>query len=490
MTSPGAIRVTTPWAWSVPPEAWEEQTKAIAKSRAARDMERPPLNATGIYSGLGSRRDPCPVIAGCRPSGWKRVFLPSVARDCVYAWRSMSPRTLVLALWVVVSAPRAGAQSPLDSLLLRLRNPQTRNDSILARSRDSIIHAFAVESLAAFTLGNFDVFLARLDTVRKLEPYRLATDTTITPQEAGRALHQLLMWSDSGRGAALQPAPDSASNLWFPELPAEGPLGVPPKDWCTRLLPMAASFTPAQVEFLESITPQPRDTLLLRFAGARHVDILGGRWTFSGAGDRAMFWLLLPLARVSGFRNAIRVSCARAALQLHGGRIREAEVTLRVTLNGTLLLAEEGTEIPELAMGLVTARMVGSALASFYEVTGRPGEAAALRDALHHPDHTTLPERLRGPATTVKDVLEALPDAARQPGVLAAFLWDRLRWAQTIQVQAHCVGEDALGSRHADWLNRVRPGLVHQPSDSAYFEWITRKPAARGAECYDPSLRH
>jgi hypothetical protein len=408
----------------------------------------------------------------------------------------MSPRTLVLALWVVVSAPQAAAQSPLDSLLRRLRNPQTADDSLLSRllgpnvTRDSIMHIIGVEPISAMAFTNFDRVLARLDTVRMLRPYRLATDTSVSPQDAGRAFHEIALWSNSGRGPELQSAPDSAANRWFPELPAKSPLGIPPSDWCGRLLPMAASFTPAQLRFLQSLTRQPRDTLFLRFAGARHIDILGTRWTFSDAGDRAMFWLLLPIPRLTPLRNAIRVSCARAALQLHDGESRQAEVTLRVALNGSLLLVEEGPNELDLLMGLAMARMVGSALASFYEVTGRPREAASLFDALHHPEHTALPERLTRSPLKVRDVIEALPEAVRLPDVPPAYKWERLLSVQLVQVQAYCVGEDALGPRHAEWLARVRPGMVHQRSDSAYFEWITRKPAARGEECYDPSLRH
>src|ERR1051325_6489318 len=182
----------------------------------------------------------------------------------------------------------------------------------------------------------------------------------------------------------------------------------------------------------------------------------------------------------SPLRNAIRVSCARAALQLHDGESRKAEVTLRVALNGSLLLVEEGPNELDLLMGLAMARMVGSALASFYEVTGRPREAASLLDALHHPEHTALPERLTGSPLTVKDVIEALPEAVRLPDLPPAYKWERLLSVQLVQVQAYCVGEDALGAHHAEWLPRGRPGMGDQPRGSAHFQWSTPKAPARG----------
>ncbi len=317
--------------------------------------------------------------------------------------------------------------------------------------------------------------------------YALPPDPSITPEAAGRAYHTLILWSDPGRGAALQPAPDSGANEWYLAEGTDSLGPLPPKEWCGELMRQAGhGLSAAQVAALRKVTARPRNAVFHTFARAPKADILGTRWTFQGQNDHAVFYLLLPIPRVMPFRSAVRVWCGRAALELHDGGAPRADSTLREALAGSLLLMDEAPTEVELLLGAVMARSVALDLATLYEMTGRASEAESIRAAIDRAKPVQLPGKLSQRDLDGWDVVDALPAVAGRRDVPQALKWAWLQTAQAVKVQQYCVGDDELGADYAGWRRALRTALVRRESDGRFFDWITEKPARRGAECYGP----
>ncbi|HEU6453722.1 MAG TPA: hypothetical protein VFT57_20060 [Gemmatimonadaceae bacterium] len=346
--------------------------------------------------------------------------------------------------------------------------------------RKATVHAFAATPWPSIGRG----LMLKLAVANAVRPYVLPPDTTITPEAAGRAYHYLVQWPDSRRGPALQPAPDSAANAWYHAEGTDSLGPLPPAQWCGDVMRRAArGLTTEEVRLLSAATNQPRDTLFRTFARAPHADILGTRWTFEGRSDEALFFLKLPVPNVSPFVSAVRVWCGRAALQLHDGKITEAEQTLREALSASLLLTDEAPTVVELLAGAVLAKSVALDLATFYDATGHTSDAAAIRAAIARAKPAPLPGALGGPDPRFRDVVDALPAAASRPDVAQALKWEWFAVAQSVKVRQYCVGDDELGSDYAAWRNSLRPALVRRPSDGRYFDWITTKPTRDDTAC-------
>jgi hypothetical protein len=354
-----------------------------------------------------------------------------------------------------------------------------------------LVRKAVIDALADISGPPVRGVLPKLAAASAVRRYALPPDRSISPEAAGKAYHALVVWSDSGRPAALRPAPDSAANEWHRAEGTDSLGALPPKEWCGGLMARAAGGLSAdQAATLREVTARPRNTTFRTFARAPQADILGTRWTFQGETDRSLFYMLLPIPRVSSFQSAVRVWCGRAALELHDGTPARADTTLREALSASLLLMDEGPTVVELLVGAAMAKSVALDLATLYELTGRANEGARIREAIARARPIQLPGRLGEKKLDGWDVIEALPAAAARRDIPPALKWEWIHYAQAVKLQQYCLYDDELGADYAVWRDGLRAGLTRRPSDAMYFDWITRKPARRGSECYEPAEVH
>jgi hypothetical protein len=149
---------------------------------------------------------------------------------------------------------------------------------------------------------------------------------------------------------------------------------------------------------------------------------------------------------------------------------------------------DEAPTVVELLVGAVMAKSVALNLATLYEITGRTNEARSIREAIDGARPVPLPGNLGKKGLDGWDVLDALPSVAGLGDIPQALKWEWVQTAQAVKLQQYRVGDDELGADYAAWRHGVRNALVRRRSDGLFFDWISQKPARRGAECYGPSI--
>jgi hypothetical protein len=221
----------------------------------------------------------------------------------------------------------------------------------------------------------------RIQLVGVVRPFALPPDSTITPLEAGNALHSLEMMG------AVRPSVDGLFRerplpAQIPALPqlrdsALFPLaGHWPGPDERRILPLALrGFTPAQLNWLEAFAAHPA---WAAFSKAARAADLGARFVLPFPVEATAD--AMPIHRFSALKSMAYANAVRAALYLAQGRRDEAERVLKETVSFGLHLVDRGRFPIDLYLGSALVGIGRDALVQYYTLTGRP-EGPALKEA-------------------------------------------------------------------------------------------------------------
>lgn len=242
----------------------------------------------------------------------------------------------------------------------------------------------------------------------------------------------------------------------------------------------ARGFTPAERAYLGRVAANPAFAALRTLAHARGLDLLGATYVLPFPDSAWWFDVRIPLSPFMRVQEAASANVARAAWLVSQGRQAEAETAIRETISVGLLLMDEGTEVIEGIIGTSITAKGRSALVSFYDATGRPVEARALRAAYDSVVNRNVTlDSARAEAAVVLDVpalRRQLIGDVRNPSLSREQRWNLAHI--TMYVQCTNMRELMFGPDDdlRAMLEVARRELVRYPSEAAVFRMLEATP--------------
>ena len=323
--------------------------------------------------------------------------------------------------------------------------------------------------MAAVAIPRFAQTQERAARAEAYRPYRLPTDASLNPVEAGRLLQTLMyVGRRSGNTPGELPPQQRYFEPWFPLGDVSGgPTGVDPRRWGEELLPRATSLPSDALDYLAGMAAHEAHGDFSRLAAAAELDAMAGRWQtpFVGVGMAT-----LPVPRFNLLTLGANAHLGLAVHQLAIGDGPQAEQTIREVLSLGFLLADDGPTLIDNLIGFSLVNLGATALDAFYEATGRTADLAALRQARGAAERAA--EVLtQGRSETLQGTLAELPAIAVSPVTLRGLRWESFALTNTI---APCLNLNRIvfgpDRNYAQWVEDVRESLVRWPSEQALFD--------------------
>lgn len=321
------------------------------------------------------------------------------------------------------------------------------------------------------SVPTFSELQQRAGAVELLRRYRVPADPAITPQQAGEALHSLLLVGQTGPGdPVLQMPVRSYPEPWFPRATPGGPENA--SQWVSDLLarsPLTLSFEERVV--LQHIAQHPAhaDISLLARAGA--ADVVATRWKLPFPANVSGFEIPIPQYRA--IREAAYARLAVASLQLSEGRGVEAEQNLRDVMSLGFLLVDQPPLIIDNLVGLVIVGLAGEGLQSVYRATGRTPEAEDLAWARAGAARAAELAQSGDLAPELHELVGKLPARVNDPALPRGIRWEAFGSFNTI---APCMNPHwivfGLGHDYQEWVEQSRASLVRFPGDEELFRLL------------------
>jgi len=295
--------------------------------------------------------------------------------------------------------------------------------------------------------------------------YCLEPEPSISPQDAGQALHNLnYVGRDSEPDPLICPPTRRYGQPWL--FGRNRASGIPSTG---RLLDKATSeLTRREWEVLEREASNPAHEEFALLARATMLDYTGARLKTPIPDTLSLLDLAIP--RFQGVSDGARAHVAKAAYELHRGDAARAETTVREVISmGFLLLDDEQTLIGNL-IGIVCAGIGGDALETIYRRTGRTAEADKL--ASSHEEAIKTVERIgvRRDRFDVESSLEAMAKIVKDERAMRGLRWEFLgTFATMVPVVNLHRAVFGPGEDYETWLEEVRGSLVRWPSEDELF---------------------
>jgi hypothetical protein len=328
--------------------------------------------------------------------------------------------------------------------------------------------------LAAIAVPSFDRAQARVAVAEVLRRYKLEADGSVTPTEAGEALHSLLSATEEAGNRTLQHEPVRVyQQEWFPE-DADSVMGGSSEEWALGLFEgVLQGLGPEERDYLARVAAHPAHAEFRTVALAGAVDLIGTRYVLPFPDTVTPFEL--PIPKFGGIGDGANAHVALAALELSRGRPDQAEATLKEVIAVGFVLIDEGSTIID---GMIGTRLVdigAEALEWYYRATGRSGEAENLMWV-----RTGMKEALERAAVTrtvhnAEGGLRMMPDAVLNLTVVRGLRWE---YFLTFSTLAPCVNLNKVvfgpGQDYEQWLAEAEQALVRRPSDEAMFRFLEK----------------
>ncbi len=320
---------------------------------------------------------------------------------------------------------------------------------------------------------NFSRMNERAATAQVFQRFRNDPDSSITPTQAGQALHALGYVGDQRRLDLMQDPVREYDGSWFPDVGPE-PLGIAPHLWARQLFPkVRQGLTRQERGLLEEVAAHPAHREFELLARAPAVDVAGTRWVLPLPDSLTMY--SLPIPRFSSIRTGAYARVGVAALHLAEGRPAAAEETLRGIISAGFLVAEEGPTFIDNLIGYTIVKIGGDALESLYLASGRAEDAENLRWMRETAESVEMLARTAGVGGDVQASLQRMADVVVSPQSIRGLKWEFFVLLNTIGpcMNAHRVvfGPD---ERYTTWLETARSHLVRYPSEAEVFSAAQR----------------
>jgi len=321
--------------------------------------------------------------------------------------------------------------------------------------------------LTTIAMPSFDTYRQRVARVEAYRTYAIEGDVSVSADEAGQLLHDLMFVGDAVEEVAGRRPPSRTIDL--PWIPDGNPFGFEPFTWADSLLERVASgLTPEERSFLREIDRHPSWPDFSRLARASTVDAGRARWDLPFAPGTTM--ATVPIPNFRSFRMSAYAAIAAAALDYAEGREAEAENRLREVIAVGFLLIDDGPTLIDNLVGVATVEAGGRALASLYRVTGRTSATVELSRLVDVADRTAAMMPTAHPRTA-EAYVRALPDLVLDSTSVRGLRWEYFinlaTLAPCMNVHRMVFGSD---EGYAGFVEQAHAGLVRWPSDEALFE--------------------
>jgi hypothetical protein len=321
--------------------------------------------------------------------------------------------------------------------------------------------------LTTIAMPSFDTYRQRVVRVEAYRTYAIEGDVSVSAEEAGQLLHDLMFVGDAVEDMAGRRPP--SRSIERPWIPAANPFGLEPFTWADSLLDRTAGgITPEQRDFLREIVDHPAWPDFSRLARASTVDAGQARWELPFAAGTTM--ATVPIPNFGSFRLSAYAAVAAAALDHVEGREADAENRLREVIAVGFLLVDDGPTLIDNLVGVATVEAGGRALASLYRLTGHTSAAAELSRLVQVADRAAamMPT---GQPRTAEGYVRALPELVLDTSSVRGLRWEYFINLATIapcmNVHRMVFGSDEA---YAGFVDEAHGVLVRWPSDEALFE--------------------
>jgi hypothetical protein len=302
-----------------------------------------------------------------------------------------------------------------------------------------------------------------------LRRYRLATDVTVSPADAGAALHNIAFVGAATSPEVWERGPTTRYEQgWFPD-PDFFP--DPFSETVARdlLSQPLARFSEEEQAALRQAAEHPAQAEFALLAIAPLADVVSGRWTLPF--PDSLTFTNLPWPRFPEFRAAGLARVAKASVEVSTGRADEAEQTLRELISTGFLLIDQGPTLLDNLMGVVLANMGGDALEELYRRTDREAEAAALAYARSSATDAARMARAGVIPEDIRSLLQGVPDLVEAENALRGLRWE---YFAAFNMLAPCINTHKMvfgpDETYDEWRERARDTLVRVDGERELFE--------------------
>jgi hypothetical protein len=319
---------------------------------------------------------------------------------------------------------------------------------------------------------------AKMAAVEPARSFRVATDPSITPTQAGAALNALRFRRVASTGfETITPS----SPLVFPwranKLPPDMFISARPDFYegpsSMHVLEAAAKgFSAREQQYLRALAEAPVWREFDLVARAPAIDILGGQFKLPFGADALPEQRPLPSFRDS--KEIAYAAIARAAYYMSVGRTSDAEQTLRSVVSFGFAFIDNGNSMLDELVGTMIVGLGRDALQRFYVIQHDP---RASRPELMPPARLVSTrgrtvERI--PADEVRaEMLKRLEDPAL-PRAERFEMVHSLTLMQCANVRTMMFGQ---ADEVSDAIARARTTLARYPSERTLVDLQTRMPS-------------
>ena len=296
-------------------------------------------------------------------------------------------------------------------------------------------------------------------------------DSTISPTEAGQALHRLTYATARGMYTQLSPALPGyrGSRMLDPEEAAEV-TGIQVEDWPSRLIARAldGELDDRTLTYLVRLDAHPANADLERFALAADADVVGTRYRL----PLEPGWGRMVLSDLEPVREAFRAQYGRAALALAEGDKKRGERILRTTLAGAIQLVRNAPFEVDVLEGM---RVVAESLDGLQRVLiaeGRGDEVSWQGARASRGGWVRRGSRAALFSADPAVMYRAMPALAQDREVPVAFR--RFAYRQ-VALWDVCLGRrtDIISrAEHEQWTRGVEAGLAAREGDAQMLSAI------------------
>lgn len=329
-----------------------------------------------------------------------------------------------------------------------------------------------------------------VDRRAQVEPTRVlgtAVDPTVTPMQAGIALHAL------NRRPANPMFPTRAigerpPRVWESRTLAPGMLAAPTdaarwrSPYASELLSAATrGFTTEEMDYLRAIAESPvwRDVDLV--ASAAQVDLIGGAYLLPFQANASVFAMPTPaFADTKALANA---AVARAAYYVAVGEPDRAESALRSVVALGFAYIDNGENVLHALVGRVIVGMGRDGLHALYAATNNaPGLAlTAPFDAIS--DARTVP---RTRAEVAVDQARVLANAG-DPALPRSIRLEQVMLQSLTSCQSVATLLVGTSAQHSAMYDKARAELARFPSERTYLDLLESSSSSLPPEYAAPS---
>jgi hypothetical protein len=326
--------------------------------------------------------------------------------------------------------------------------------------------------LAAIAVPGYDNAQARVAAAEMLRRYKLSTDGSVTPREAGEALHALLSATEEASDRVLEQAPIRIyEQPWFPE-DTDSVMGGSSGDWALGLFArIRDGLERGERDYLATVAAHPAHVEFRTIAMADSVDIIGTRYALPFPDTVNPF--ALPIPHFRGIADGTNAHIALAAWELARGNRTRAEELLREIISVGFILMDEGSTLLD---GMIGTRLVfdgAEALEQLYGASGREVDAENLGWLRSGIDVVLERSSVTRARYAAQGALQMMPNAVLNEQVLRGLRWE---YFLTFATLAPCVNLNNVvfgpGESFEQWLEEAEQALVRRPSDEAMFRFL------------------